>query len=62
MICLYKANQGEKKATPKQLEILAKVYTGDRLNKLLEVNKLEKLEDISLIKASELIGKLKGEK
>ena len=57
-----KANQGERKASPKQIEILEKVYTGDRLTKLLEVNGLEKLEDISMEKASELIGKLKGDK
>lgn len=55
-------NQGEKKASPKQLEILAKVYTGERLEKLLTLNNITKLEDLPLTKASELIGKLKGEK
>ncbi len=49
----------ERKASEKQIAILKKVYTGDRLIKLLQINNLEKLEDISMKKASELIGKLK---
>lgn len=52
----------EKKATPKQIEVLAKTYTGENLIKLLEFNKVSKLEDLSMKKASELISKLKGEK
>lgn len=57
-------NQGqdERKASPKQIEILARVYTGDNLAKLLEANKIERLEDMPMQKASELIGKLKGGK
>ena len=51
-----------KKASPKQVELLAKKYTGEDLAKLLEVNKIEKLEDISMTKASELIKKLYGDK
>lgn len=47
------------KATPKQLEILKKVYTGDNLVGLLKANNISKIEDLSLEKASELIGKLK---
>lgn len=47
-----------KKASPKQVEILAKNYTGDNLTKLLEVNGVEKLEDIPMEKASDLIKKL----
>lgn len=47
------------KATPKQIELLQKVYTGDNLAKLLAANGIEKLEDISMTKASEIIGKLK---
>ena len=47
-----------KKASPKQVELLAKNYKGDDLVKLLEVNGIEKLEDISMTKASELIEKL----
>lgn len=52
----------EKKATPKQIEVLAKTYTGENLIKLLEFNKVSKLEELSMKKASELISKLKGEK
>lgn len=59
-----KANQGNatgagRKASPKQISVLEKVYKGELLTKLLEKNGLEKLEDISMEKASELIGKLK---
>jgi hypothetical protein len=50
----------EKKASPKQIEVLAKAYTGDNLAKLLEMNQIERLEDMPMKKASELIGKLKG--
>lgn len=53
-------NNDEKKATPKQIEILARTYTGENLKKLLDANKITKLEDISLAKASEIITKLKG--
>lgn len=49
-----------RKASPKQIEVLKRAYTGENLAKLLEVNGITKLEDISLEKASELIGKLKG--
>lgn len=61
-------NQGgqgrnERKASPKQIEILKKIYQGENLEKLVKVNKLEKIEDISLQKASELISKnMKKEK
>jgi hypothetical protein len=47
-----------KKATPKQVEILEKFYVGDNLKKLLDICKIEKLEDLELKKASELIGKI----
>lgn len=47
------------KATPKQIAILQSVYTGDNLTKLLATNGISKLEDISMEKASEIIGKLK---
>lgn len=62
------ANQGsqgrsERKASPKQIEILKKIYQGDNLEKLLKFNKISKIEDISLQKASELISKkMKKEK
>jgi hypothetical protein len=49
----------ESKATPKQIEILEKVYTGETREKLLKANNIDKLEDLSVKKASELIKKLK---
>lgn len=52
----------DKKATPKQIEFLKSKYEGDNLTKLLEANNLEKIEDMTLTKASELIGKIKGGK
>lgn len=52
----------ERKATPKQVEVLSKVYTGDNLVKLLQMNGIEKIEDIPMKKASELIGNLKAKK
>ena len=59
-------NSEERKASPKQVEILAKNYTGENLEKLLKMNGIEKLEDMTMTKASELIGKIiskrKGEK
>lgn len=59
----YKMNNvGHRKASPKQIEVLQRAYTGDNLVKLLEVNEIERLEDISMEKASELIGKLRGGK
>lgn len=48
-----------KKATPKQIEILLDVYKGDNLPKLLKANGIEKIEDLPMTKASELISKLK---
>lgn len=54
----------DKKATPKQVEVLKKYYVGENLDKLLKANSLEKIEDISMTKASEIIGQLnkKGNK
>lgn len=52
----------DRKASPKQVEILAKAYTGENLSKLLMVNGIEKIEELPMRKASELIGKLKGER
>ena len=51
-------NSEERKASPKQVEILAKNYTGENLEKLLKMNGIEKLEDMTMTKASELIGKI----
>ena len=54
----------ELKATPEQVKFLANVYKGDLLTKLLESNKITKLEDLPIQKASALITaiKKKGEK
>lgn len=57
-ISLSRNTYEEKKATDKQIAILLENYQGDNLKKLLEVNKIEKIEDITMKKASELIGKL----
>ena len=58
-IANQKTQKDDRKATPKQIEILSKVYTGENLAKLLKVCGVERIEDISMTKASELIGKLK---
>lgn len=52
-------NQGsnERKASPKQVSLLEKIYQGENMEKLLKYNGLEKLEDMSMTKASELISK-----
>ena len=47
----------EPKATPKQIELLLKIYKDDNLNKLLELNNITKIEDITMQRASELISK-----
>lgn len=58
-----KETKAEQKATPRQIEYLAEKYKGENLEKLLKANGIEKLEDLSLSKASDLIAKLKkGEK
>lgn len=51
-------------ASSKQVEILARAYTGDNLTKLLQANNITKLEEMPKQKASELIEKLfeKGKK
>ena len=54
-----KEESKEKKITPGQLKVLSKLYTGDNLVKLLELNKIDKLEDMSMEKANEIILKLK---
>ena len=53
---------GAKTASPKQIEILSKAYTGDNLAKLLQVNNITKIEDLPQAKASELITKLYAKK
>ncbi len=54
-----KTIDSDKKATPKQIEILLGVYKDDNLTKLLKANNIKKIEDLPMTKASELIGKLK---
>ena len=58
----YKNTKKEIKATAKQIEILEKTYVGDNLTKLLNTNGIEKLEDLSIQKASELIKKINEKK
>lgn len=52
----------ERKASPKQVEVLAKSYTGENLEKLLQATGAARLEDITMSKASELISRLRGGK
>ena len=52
-----------KPATAKQIEILLQYYQNENLEKLLQANKITKIEDLPMKKASELIAKLtKGAK
>ena len=48
----------EPKATPKQVELLKRFYQDDKLTKLLEVNKVNSIEELPMKKASELINKI----
>ena len=48
----------EKKATAKQIDILLEYYEDENLDKLLEKNNIEKIEDLPMQKASELISKI----
>lgn len=50
------------KASDYQVEKLKAYYTGDNLKKLLTANNVERVEDISMAKASELIKRLEGRK
>lgn len=47
------------KATEKQVAMLSQYYQGENLTKLLEINKIQKIEDLTVAKASELIKKIK---
>ncbi len=49
----------ERKASPKQIEVISKVYSGDNLKKLLDSNNVSKIEELSMNKASEIIKILK---
>lgn len=53
---------GSAKISPKQIELIQKYYQGENLTKLLEVNNLENLEDMSINKASEILSKLFAKK
>ena len=53
---------GNAKISPKQIELIQKYYQGENLTKLLEVNNLDKLEDMSINKASEILSKLFAKK
>lgn len=50
------------KATPKQIDFLLEHYEDENLDKLLEKNNIDKIEDLPMDKASELIGKLFAKK
>jgi len=56
------AKMNYRKASPKQIEYLASKYTGENLEKLLKVNNINSLDEISMSKASELIERWKGGK
>ena len=57
-----KEEKEDKKASPKQIELIQKYYQGENLTKLLETNNLENLEDMSINKASEILSKLFAKK
>ena len=50
------------KATPDQVKILSEFYTGENLQKLLTSNKISKLEDLDIRKASAIIKLIKEKK
>ena len=53
------ANQGtEPLASEKQVEILSRIYTGDKLQRLLTANGISSISEMTARKASELISKL----
>ena len=46
-------------ASEKQIALLKKYYTGESLDMLLQANKISKIEELPITKASELIGAIK---
>lgn len=52
-------NVNDIKIQKAQIDILNKYYVGENMDKLLKVNGLSKLEDMTMVKASEIIKKLK---
>jgi len=53
-----KETKEERKATPKQIDILKRNYTGENMTKLLAKNNITQIEDLPMSKASELIDKI----
>ena len=51
-------NIDEVKATKKQTDMLEKYYKGENLDKLLKMNNIEKIADLPMKKASELISEI----
>lgn len=51
-------NNKDEKATEKQLKVISFYYKGDTLDKLLLDNEIEKIEDLTKTKATEIIKKL----
>lgn len=51
-------NEGHRKATEKQVELLRSRYQGENLTRLLEENHINKLEDLPMETASNIISKL----
>lgn len=50
----------ERKASPKQIELLSRYYTGENLARLLKENSITKIEDLPMTTASNIISKLRG--
>lgn len=50
----------ERKASPKQIELLSRYYTGENLTRLLKENNITKIEDLPMVTASNIISKLRG--
>lgn len=50
---------GDRKASPKQVEVIKNAFTGERLERLCQYYKVEKVEDLTITNASEVIGKLR---
>lgn len=50
--------QEERKASPRQIDVLLKSYQGENLSKLLQANNIERIEDMPMAKASDLIKRI----
>ena len=53
-----KEDRPARKASPKQVEVLTRVYTGDNLKMLLQVNGVNRIDDLPMTVASNIISKL----